>query len=68
MENFDGIFTPAVTPYDDDLNIDFKCFEKVLEHLFINKVNGIIVGGTTGEYYAQSIDERMRLLKFAKEV
>ena len=36
IENFDGIFTPAVTPYDDDLNIDFQCFEMVTQDHFIN--------------------------------
>ena len=32
------------------------------------KNHGIIFGGTTGEYYAQSISERIEILKFAKKI
>ena len=66
--NFDGIFTPIVTPYKEDFKIDFNNLEKILNHLIFSKVHGIIIGGTTGEYYAQSISERIEILKFAKKI
>ena len=66
--NFDGIFTPIVTPYKEDFKIDFNNLEKILNHLIDSKVHGIIVGGTTGEYYAQSLSERIEILKFAKKI
>jgi len=66
--NFDGIFTPIVTPYKEDFKIDFNNLEKILNHLVLSKVHGIIIGGTTGEYYAQSISERIEILKFAKKI
>ena len=66
--NFDGIFTPIVTPYKEDFKIDFNNLEKTLNHLIDSKVHGIIVGGTTGEYYAQSLSERIEILKFAKKI
>ena len=53
--NFDGIFTPIVTPYKEDFKIDINNLEKTLNYLIRSKVHGIILGGTTGEYYAQSI-------------
>lgn len=31
-------------------------------------VNGLIVAGTTGEYYAQTADERLELMKLAKDI
>jgi 4-hydroxy-tetrahydrodipicolinate synthase len=65
--NFDGIFTPIVTPYKEDFKIDFNNLEKILNHLIDSKVHGIIIGGTTGEYYAQSLSERVEILKFAKK-
>lgn len=66
--NFDGIFTPAVTPLQVDGMIDDAAFAAVLEHLIANGVHGIVVGGSTGEYYAQTADERRRLAERAKDV
>jgi len=65
---FEGIYTPAVTPLGPDGQIDRKAFAAVLEYLIEAKVHGIIVGGSTGEYYAQSAQERYDLGAYAKEV
>ncbi len=68
MFRFEGIYTPAVTPYAADGSIDIKRFSDVIESLIEARVHGIIIGGSTGEYYAQSVDERMQLAAHAKEV
>ena len=60
---FYGIYTPAVTPCHDDMSIDRDGFLKVLDHLIDEGVDGIIIAGTTGEYYAHSMEERVDLLK-----
>lgn len=65
---FEGIYTPAVTPLCPDGQIDKKAFAAVLESLIEAKVHGIIVGGSTGEYYAQTAQERFDLGACAKEV
>jgi 4-hydroxy-tetrahydrodipicolinate synthase len=65
---FEGIYVPVVTPYHGDGAIDHGAFTAMIEHLLKAGVNGIISGGSTGEYYAQSIDERVELAKLAKEV
>ena len=65
---FEGIYTPAVTPLCPDGQIDKTAFAAVLEYLIEAKVHGIIVGGSTGEYYAQSAQERFDLGAYAKEV
>jgi 4-hydroxy-tetrahydrodipicolinate synthase len=65
---FEGIYTPVITPHRDDGSIDRDAFTKVVEHLIASGVHGIIIGGSTGEYYAQSMDERVEMAKFAKEV
>lgn len=65
---FKGIIPPAITPYLPDGEIDHAGLATVLEHLIASGVHGIIIGGTTGEYYAQSRDERVSLLKTAKDV
>ena len=66
--NFEGIYTPVITPFNEDFSIDRQGFATVLEFLIGAGVNGIVVSGTTGEYYAQTIEERVELTRFAKEV
>lgn len=66
--NFDGIYTPAITPLKADGAIDYEGFAQVLEYLIESKVHGIVVGGSTGEYYAQTIEERLALIERASDV
>lgn len=65
---FEGIYTPAITPLTLDGEIDRQAFAAVLESLIEAGVHGIIVGGSTGEYYAQSSKERFDLAAYAKDV
>jgi 4-hydroxy-tetrahydrodipicolinate synthase len=64
---FEGLYTPIITPYRDDLLIDWDALTAVIESLIAAGTHGIISGGSTGEYYAQSLDERLAIAKFAKE-
>ncbi len=61
---FEGIYTPIVTPHRDDFSIDYDRLSEVVEFLIEAGVNGIISAGTTGEYYAQSMEERFELMAF----
>ncbi|MEM9443216.1 MAG: dihydrodipicolinate synthase family protein, partial [Pseudomonadota bacterium] len=65
---FEGIYTPIVTPHDDAHKIDRSRFADVAEFLIKAGVNGIVLAGTTGEYYAQSMAERVELMALAKEI
>ncbi|MVV49747.1 dihydrodipicolinate synthase family protein [Pseudomonas sp. PB120] len=65
---FEGIYTPAVTPHKPDGEIDWSVYSDVLESLIEAKVHGIIIGGSTGEYYAQTSEERAELAAYAKDV
>jgi 4-hydroxy-tetrahydrodipicolinate synthase len=65
---FEGIYTPAITPLTPEGQIDKSAFAQVLEHLIESRVHGIIIGGSTGEYYAHTAQERFDLAALAKEV
>lgn len=65
---FEGIYTPAITPLAADGQIDHPAFAEVLEYLITSKVHGIIIGGSTGEYYAHTAQERFDLAAKAKDV
>lgn len=65
---FEGIYTPVVTPHRDDFEIDKDRFADVINSLIGCGVHGLIIAGTTGEYYAQSVEERVSLMNLAKEI
>jgi 4-hydroxy-tetrahydrodipicolinate synthase len=65
---FDGIYTPVVTPHSADYEIDKDKFAQTIELLIDAGVAGLIVAGTTGEYYAQTTDERVMMMGLAKDV
>ncbi|MEZ5873245.1 MAG: dihydrodipicolinate synthase family protein [Nitratireductor sp.] len=65
---FEGIYTPVVTPYKSDYSINDKVFAEAIEFLIGAGVHGLIIAGTTGEYYAQTADERMALMKRASDI
>ena len=64
---FEGIFPPIITPHLENGQIDRDGFVRMVEHLIASGVHGIIVGGTTGEYYVQTKEERVALMKLAGE-
>jgi 4-hydroxy-tetrahydrodipicolinate synthase len=65
---FEGIYTPVITPHREDGSIDRDAFAAMIEYLIGAGVHGLINGGSTGEYYAQSMDERLEMAALAKEV
>jgi len=65
---FEGIYTPAITPYNADFTINRERFADTVELLIAAGVDGIIVAGTTGEYYAQTPEERVEMMALAKRI
>ncbi|MBB3139719.1 4-hydroxy-tetrahydrodipicolinate synthase [Halomonas organivorans] len=62
--NFDGIWTPVVTPLDAQGAIQLDALGRVIDTLIEQGVHGLIIGGTTGEYYALTKDERKRVFDY----
>ena len=60
---FDGIWTPIVTPMHDDFSTNHDALADTVELVIAGGVHGIVVSGSTGEYYAQTMDERMDLMR-----
>ena len=63
-----GIYTPVVTPFRKNFEIDFESLEKILKFLLKKKIHGIVVGGTTGEYFSLNFQERIQLFEFVKKI
>lgn len=65
--NFDGIWTPVVTPFAKDGSVAAQQLTPLIDSLVEAEVSGLIVGGTTGEYYALSNEERKALFQSVVE-
>jgi 4-hydroxy-tetrahydrodipicolinate synthase len=64
---FEGIYTPIITPFANNGEIDWDVYAEVIDWQIENGVAGVIVGGSTGELYALSKEERIQQFKFAAE-
>src|SRR5215203_5221217 len=67
IPQYRGIITVVTTPFKDDNSINYSALEKHLEFLISNGVHAIMPGGSTGEYYAQSTEERRGVLRFVAD-
>ncbi|MGX9351131.1 dihydrodipicolinate synthase family protein [Shimia sp. W99] len=63
---FDGIYTPVVTPYLPNGNVNWDALAEVIAFLLDHGVHGVISGGSTGENYAQTVAERVEIARFTK--
>ncbi|MFC6638693.1 dihydrodipicolinate synthase family protein [Sulfitobacter sp. JBTF-M27] len=64
---FEGIYTPIVTPLGPNGAFNHDALADQVEHLIEAGVHGIISGGSTGENYAQTVEERLALARFTSE-
>jgi 4-hydroxy-tetrahydrodipicolinate synthase len=60
---FEGTFTALVTPFKDDLSVDWDAFDKLVEAQIAGGVQGIVPCGTTGESPALDHEEQLELVK-----
>jgi len=65
---FEGIIPPVITPFNSDLSVDEKGQAEIIEYMIDSGIHAIIVGGTTGEFFTLSREERMRQFAFANDV
>lgn len=61
---FQGCGTAIATPFTED-GVHFEEFKKLIEFQIENKVDAIIVCGTTGEASTMSMEEKKETIKFA---
>lgn len=62
-----GVFVVSVTPFDAEGRIDEPQFRRLMDRFVADGVQGVIVAGSTGEWYTLSNDERVRLFDIARD-
>ncbi|MGZ4030802.1 MAG: 4-hydroxy-tetrahydrodipicolinate synthase [Tumebacillaceae bacterium] len=65
--DFGRLLTAMVTPFDDNLQIDYGKLDRLIEHLIETGTDTIVVAGTTGESPTLSHDEKISLFKYVVE-
>jgi 2-dehydro-3-deoxy-D-pentonate aldolase len=58
-----GIIVPCITIFHEDGSIDYKNMVQHTEHLIQSGVDGILLWGSLGEFYAVSIEEKKKLVQ-----
>ena len=65
-EIFTGVCTALVTPFKKNGKIDYDALEKLILRQIDNKVNAILILGSTGEGSTILEKERKKIIKFAR--
>jgi len=65
---FGRLLTAMVTPFKDDLSIDWAGVEQLAEHLIQSGHDGIVLNGTTGEAPTTSDEEKIEIIKVVRKV
>lgn len=64
---FGRVLTAMVTPFNNDLEVDYQKAQELAEFLINNGSDGVVVTGTTGESPTLSKEEKVNLFKAVKE-
>ncbi|MFY8159869.1 MAG: 4-hydroxy-tetrahydrodipicolinate synthase [Candidatus Kapaibacteriota bacterium] len=60
--NFKGTITALVTPFKDDLSIDFEKLKKLIDFQINEGIDALVIAGTTGESATLSSKEKLALI------
>lgn len=61
---FTGAAVAIITPFLPDGTIDYKSFQKIIDHQIAHGTDAIVIAGTTGESSAMTIEEHAELIRF----
>ena len=68
MTKFIGTGVALITPFHEDLSIDFEALERLVEHNINNGTEYLVISGTTGESVTVTADEKKELVQFISKV
>lgn len=59
--------TATMAFFKEDGSLDLESQGRLFEHLITNGIDGILIGGSSGEFFAMSHEQRVELTRFAVE-
>ena len=63
--NFTGCYTALVTPFNENEEVDYEAFARLIEDQIAAGINGIVAVGTTGESPTLGIKDHSAVISFA---
>lgn len=57
-KNFTGTGVALITPFNDDLSVDHKSLEEIVEYNIANGTDYLVISGTTGESVTVTAEEK----------
>ena len=60
-------YTPTVTVFDENGQLDVQGNKNVFEHLIAGGIEGLVVMGSTGEFFAMTTEQKKQLVDIAVE-
>jgi 4-hydroxy-tetrahydrodipicolinate synthase len=64
---YGSLIVAMVTPFDDDLQVDYEAAVSLARRLVSQGVDGILISGTTGESPTLTVDEKARLVSEVRQ-
>lgn len=62
---FDGVFCPSISITKDDGTVDRQMWSRHLGHLISAGIDGVLLFGSIGEFYAYTLSEKKSVVDFA---
>ncbi len=63
-----GIYTALITPFNKDNSVNKNAYEQVINKVIQDEVHGVVVAGSTGENYSQTLEERINLIELTSKI
>lgn len=58
-----GVYVPLITPFNEDESIDFDGYKKVIDYVIEGGVDGVLLAGSTGEFWHMTLEEQKEVIK-----
>lgn len=66
-DKFTGVGVALITPFNEDLSIDYPALKNLLNHISNSGIDYLVVNGTTSEASTISLEDKATVLAFVQE-
>lgn len=63
MKDFKGVYSALMTPFNADGSVDYAALKALAQHCISKGLTGLYVGGSTGEGFLLTEEERMEVFR-----
>ncbi|MBN1328900.1 MAG: dihydrodipicolinate synthase family protein [Candidatus Heimdallarchaeota archaeon] len=63
MQKFIGIYVSILTPFNENLEIDYETIKEQIDYIIAKGIHGIVTCGVNGEFSSLTIEERKKVIK-----